>query len=55
MYEIFKLTNRVKRGGFKPTIECAEDAYNYFVDELKNKKKEHLYASLLDSKNRIIK
>ena len=55
MYEIFKLTNWVKRGGFKPTIECAKDAYNYFVDELKDKKKEHFYALLLDSKNRIIK
>lgn len=55
MYEIFKLTNWVKRRGFKPTIECAEDAYNYFVDKLKDKKKEHLYALLLDSKNRIIK
>ena len=28
--------------------------YNYFVDELKDKKKEHFYALLLDSKNRII-
>ena len=54
MYEIFKLTNWVKRGGFKPTIECAKDVYNYFVDELKDKKKEHFYALLLDSKNRII-
>jgi len=55
MYEIFKITNWVKRGGFKPTIECAKDVYNYFVDELKDKKKEHFYALLLDSKNRIIK
>ncbi|MCK5283496.1 MAG: DNA repair protein RadC [Nanoarchaeota archaeon] len=55
MYEIFKLTNWVKRGGFKPTIESAKDVYNYFVDELKDKKKEYFYALLLDSKNRIIK
>ena len=54
MYEIFKLTNWVKRGGFKPTIECAKDVYNYFADELKGKKKEYFYALLLDSKNRII-
>ena len=54
MYEIFKLTNWVKRGGFKPTIECAKDVYNHFADELKDKKKEHFYALLLDSKNRII-
>ena len=37
------------------TIEKAEDVYNYFVDELKDKKKEHFYALLLDSKNKIIK
>ena len=54
MYEIFRLTNWVKRKGFKLTIECAKDAYNFFVDELKDKKKEHFYALLLDSKNRII-
>lgn len=54
MYEIFKLTNWVKRGGFKPTIECAKDVYNHFTDELKDKKKEYFYALLLDSKNRII-
>ena len=55
MFEIFKITNKVKRKGFKPTIESAKDVYNYFVDELKDKKKEHFYALLLDSKNRIIK
>lgn len=37
------------------TIEKPEDVYNYFVDELKDKKKEHFYALLLDSKNKIIK
>jgi len=55
LFELFRKTSRLKRGGFKPTIECAEDVYNYFVDELKDKKKEHFYALLLDSKNRIIK
>lgn len=55
MFELYKLTNWVKRKGFKPTIESAKDVYNYFVDELKDKKKEHFYALLLDSKNRIIK
>ncbi len=54
MYEIFRLTNWVKKKGFKPTIESAEDVFRYFVDQLKDKKKEHLYALLLDSKNRII-
>lgn len=37
------------------TIEKPEDVYNYFVDELKDKKKEHFFALLLDSKNKIIK
>ncbi|MBN4049007.1 DNA repair protein RadC [archaeon AH-315-M20] len=55
MFELFNITNRAKRKGFKPTIECAQDVYNYFVDELKNKKKEHFYILMLDSKNRIIK
>ena len=55
MFEIFKITDWVKRKGFKPTIECAKDVYNYFIDELGDKKKEHLYILMLDSKNRIIK
>jgi|TARA_Y100000310_G_C20689773_1_gene821456 DNA repair protein RadC len=55
MFEIFKITDKVKRKGFKPTIECAKDVYNYFIDDLKEKKKEHLYILMLDSKNRIIK
>tara|TARA_Y100000031_G_scaffold157008_1_gene214933 strand:- start:11690 stop:12100 length:411 start_codon:yes stop_codon:yes gene_type:complete len=54
MYEIFRKTNRLQRKGFKPTIECAQDVYNYFVDELKDKKKEYFYDLMLDSKNRII-
>ena len=37
------------------TIKKPEDVYNYLVDELRDKKKEHFYALLLDSKNRIIK
>src|SRR3989344_3937146 len=55
MFEIFKITNKVKRKGFKPTVESAKDVYNYFVDELKDKRKEHLYILMLDSKNSIIK
>ena len=55
MFEIFKITDKVKRKGFKPTIECAKDVYNYFIDELRDKKKEYLYILMLDSKNRIIK
>lgn len=55
MFDLFNKTSRLQRNGFKPTIECAKDVYNYFVDELKDKKKEYFYALLLDSKNRIIK
>lgn len=55
MFEIFKITNKVKSKGFKPTIENAKDVYNYFVDYLKDERKEHLYILMLDSKNRIIK
>ena len=55
LIDLFKKVSKFHRQGFKPTIESAKDVYNYFVDELKNKKKEHFYALLLDSKNRIIK
>ncbi|HLC95961.1 MAG TPA: DNA repair protein RadC [Candidatus Nanoarchaeia archaeon] len=55
LFELYRKTSRLKRGGFKPTIECAQDVYNYFVDRLKDLKKEHFYALLLDTKNRIIK
>ncbi|MFT4303502.1 MAG: RadC family protein [Candidatus Woesearchaeota archaeon] len=55
MYEIFKLTEWVSKKGFKPVIEKAEDVYNMFASELGDKKKEYLYALLLDTKNRVIK
>ena len=54
MYEICRRTNKLKKKGFKPKIKTAEDVFNYFVDELQDKKKEHLYALFLDTKNRII-
>jgi DNA repair protein RadC len=55
MFELFKIANRGKRKGFKPTIESAKDVYNYFVDEMKDRKREYFYALLLDSKNKVIK
>ena len=55
MFEIFKKTNRLQRKGFKLVIESAKDVYNYFVDELKDKKKEYFYVLLLDTKNKVIK
>ncbi len=54
MFEIFKRTNRLNKKGFNKKIGNAEDVFNYFVDELQDKKKEHFYALLLDTKNRII-
>lgn len=54
MFEIFRRTNKLEKHGFSKKIETAEDVYNHFVDELKDKKKEHFYALYLDTKNRII-
>lgn len=54
MYELFRRTNKLKKKGFKPKIKTAKDVFNYYVDELQDKKKEHFYALLLDTKNRII-
>jgi len=39
----------------KTTVETAEDVYNKFKEEVKDKRKEHLYVVLLDAKNKIIK
>ena len=54
MFEIFRRTNRLNKKGFKTKISNAEDVYNYFKDSLEIKTKEHFYALLLDTKNRII-
>ena len=54
MFEIFRRTNKLEKHGFKTQIKTAEDVYNHFVDEIKDKKKEHFYALFLDTKNRII-
>ena len=54
MFEIVRRTNKLAKHGFSKKIETAEDVYNHFVDELKDKKKEHFYALYLDTKNRII-
>ena len=55
MFEIVRRTNRLARHGFSKKIETAEDVYNHFVDELKDKEKEYFYALCLDTKNRIIR
>jgi len=54
MFEIFRRTNRLNKHGFKTQIKTAEDVFNYFVDTVKDKNKEHFYALYLDTKNRII-
>jgi DNA repair protein RadC len=53
--ELFKRYSKLKKNGYTKIIEKAEDVYNIFVDDLKDKKKEYLYALLLDTKNRVIK
>jgi len=54
MFEIFRRANKLQKHGFTKKIETAEDVYHYFVDGLKEKKKEYFYALFLDTKNRII-
>lgn len=54
MYEIFRRTNKLKKMGNKRKIERAKDVFNYYVDKLQDKKKEHFYALYLDTKNQII-
>lgn len=54
LFEIFRRGNKLSKGGFSNTIESAKDVFNLFVDELKDKKKEHFYVICLDTKNRII-
>ncbi len=53
--ELFKRYGKLKVKGFANTIEDAKDVFNMFHEDLKSKKKEHLFAILLDSKNRVIK
>lgn len=52
--EICKRYARLQVKGFKTTVDSSTDVYNYYITDLKNKQKEHLYALLLDSKNKII-
>ena len=54
MYEIFRRSNKLKKSGNRVKIKTAEDVFNYFVDNLSDKKKEHFYVLFLDTKNIII-
>jgi len=50
--EIQKRINQSKHPIKK--ITCAEDVFNYFHERLKDKKEEHFYVLMLDTKNNII-
>ncbi|MBW2998348.1 DNA repair protein RadC [Candidatus Woesearchaeota archaeon] len=54
LFELFKRFNRQKRK-INTRIKTPKDVYDYFVDYLKNKKKEFFYVLLLNSKNDIIR
>lgn len=54
MFEIFRRTNKIIKYGDSKQIKTAEDVYNYFVDDIKDRKKEHFYVIMLNTKNRII-
>lgn len=54
MFEMFRRTNRLKKGGHKQKIKTAKDVYDIFSDRLKINKKEEFYALLLDTKNNVI-
>lgn len=52
--ELMKRYRKLKRKGFCNRIRRPEDIFNAFFDDMREKKKEHLYAVLLDSQNKII-
>ena len=54
MYEIFRRTTKLQKNGFKKKIKTAEDVYAHYGDQLRDKKKEYLYALFLDTQNQII-
>jgi len=54
IFELFKRFNRKKRK-ITTQIRVPKDVFDYFVDDLKDKKKEFFYVLLLDSKNNIIR
>ena len=54
MFEIFRRTNRLNKGGYKQKIKTAEDVFNHYVDKLQDEKKEHFYVLFLDTKNQIV-
>lgn len=55
MFEIFRRTNKLRKKGYKSQIKTAQDVYDYYIDELRNRTKEYLYALFLDTKNNILR
>ena len=54
---LFEFSNRfskLERNGYSTIVRSSEDVHNMFYDELKDKKREHLYVLLLDTKNKVI-
>lgn len=54
MFEFVKRYNQLKRTKKIIAIKSPKDVYNLFIDELREKKKEHLYVLLLDTQNSLI-
>ncbi|MFH1053807.1 MAG: DNA repair protein RadC [Candidatus Woesearchaeota archaeon] len=53
---LFELSKRVKRGSIAgKVVSNSEDVAKYYMEKLRDKKKEHFIAVFLDSKNKIIK
>lgn len=53
--ELFIRYSKLKKYGYRSSINSPKDVYDLFSDEFKYKKKEYLFALLLDTKKKIIK
>jgi DNA repair protein RadC len=53
--ELFSRYSKIKNNAYNKYIKNAQDVYNIFYNDLKDKKQEFFYILLLDSKNKIIK
>lgn len=53
--ELFIRYSKLQQNGYKQVIKTPEDVFHLFHDEFRYKKKEYLFALLLDAKKKIIK
>jgi len=53
--ELFIRYSKLQMNGYTQVIKSPQDVYNLFHDELRYKKKEYLFALLLDAKKKVIK